>query len=209
MFLTFYFTNRCPDSVEFLSILHREGISNMFHKICVDGYSSKELFSLNLKILPALIVAAGNNSRPDVLQGPKPCFNWLNNMIQNRRANMAQIVNQQRKIIQEQHLAQKKAQGDYANGFNTDEMEGISDGYAYTNADIHQSKNFVPCGQEHLYNIMTPHFDDGKISESQLRQQMEQLERQRSGDNEQLKQIMEKNQIEAIIKGQCGNSNHF
>lgn len=199
MFIQLYYSKSCKLCIDFMNIINNEKLDKFFSKIDIEQLSSKQLFELRLKIVPAVIIISKDNPQPTVLQGSTPCFNWLNGIIQNRRENMSKYVDQQRKLIQEQYVAQKKAQGDYATGFVAEEMDGISDGYAYTDIDMHQSKSFVPHGQEHLYNIVTPQYTDSKISEFDLKKQMSLFENQRSTDTEQFKQLMEKNQIEAIL----------
>ena len=95
-------------------------------------------------------------------------------------------------------LLEKNKQADTGNiiEFSGVEMQGISDDYAYLDADIPQPKNFLQCGQE-AQSILT--FNEGsKITEEEIGQKITQVKNQRNTQGELFQQQMRIGQLEAV-----------
>src|SRR5437762_12388585 len=116
----------------------------------------------------------------------------------NRRRTLAQIVDQQRRLIQKAQ-ADERIRTDGALEYVDAEMDGITDNYSYNNIDLCQPKNFVMVGSEDKYSIMTPLNNDGKLDLETMRKQMTEQDSARNADTRQFMQMMEQNQIKAVI----------
>lgn len=180
-----------------MQVIFNENIKNMFILLCVEDYSSKQIATFNIKEVPAIVVSA-ENQLPAIYEGPAKCAQWINNFTLNRRKNLVQQVEQQRRLIQKAHSIVRTQEGGPVD-YNDNEMDGISDGYAYTNTDLGQAKSFVIVGDEENCFIRTPQLIEGKIDTEALRRQLSDLESSRNTDTSQFMKIMEQNQIKSVI----------
>lgn len=198
MFIRLFFSNRCEECANLRQVINNEGINKMFISICVDQFSSKQCQQLSIKEVPAIVVSA-ENQRPLVYEGPMKCSQWLTNFTLNRRKNLAQQVDQDRRLIQKAHF-QTRTQDGGPIEYNEAEMEGISDGYSYNREfDVGQPKNFVPVGFEDKYFIKTPKIHEETLDMDTLRRQMADLTSSRQNDNTEFMKAMELNQIRAVV----------
>jgi len=180
--------------------MFNEGIQRMFIPVCLDNSTSEEVYkimtSLKIETLPTIVISA-ENQQPMIFEGPVQCSQWLTNFTLNRRKNIVQDVEKQRRLIQRAQIIARNQDG--TDGFAEAEMDGISDAYSYNATEIGQPKNFVMVGDEDKYNIMTPQLVEGKIDMKTMKRQMAELESARDTDKRQLMQIMEQNQINAVM----------
>lgn len=204
MLIQLFYSNKCSACVELLAVIINEGIQRIFVPVCLDDMNSSELViflsKLRIEKIPAIIITEGN-LQPTVLEGALQCSQWLNTMIQNRRNNIKQIVENQRRAIQKTQTA-LRMKNESALEYVPDEMDGVSDSYAYTTTDMYQPKNYVPHGCENGYLVVTPQVMETKINKDELTRQMSSLEQTREADKMELQKIMEQNQIAAIMHAQ-------
>ena len=197
MFIRLFYSKKCNECMNLWQVIQNENIIKMFIPVCVDDFTSQQLSTLSMKEVPSIVVSA-ENQKPAIFEGPVKCSQWLTNFTINRRRNLAQQVDQQRKLIQKTHANIRVQEGGPVE-YTEAEMDGISDTYSYNNVDIGQAKNFVMVGDEANHFIRTPQMVENKIDTELMRRQMNELDTARTADNQQLMKIMEQNQIRSII----------
>jgi len=183
--------------MELWRVINNEGIQQMFVPVCLDRMNSKDIAQLKLEKIPSIIISS-QNGPPQIFEGPQKCGQWLNQIIQNRRNNMIQQVETQRRLIQKQQQEKKLQEGSVLE-FIGEEMEGISDAYSYLATDMYQPKNFIPVGQEENYRMATLQMKESKISNDELSKNISDLRHNREKDSDELKRMMEQNQLQIII----------
>ena len=206
MIIRLYYSMTCDECKNILRVISNEGIDRLFTFIRLDNISSKELqsiaSSIGIKSVPTIVINVENHS-PGIYEGPSMCDQWLTSFTLNRRNNIAQEVDNQRKLIQKaQTIA--RAQGGLTEGFAEAELEGISDNYSYNATDLCQPKSFVMIGDEDKHFIMTPQISEGKVDTDTMRRQLAEIESARTTDTLQMQKIMEQNQIRAIFERKNG-----
>lgn len=197
MFIRLFYSNRCNECMNLWQVINNEGIVKMFIPVCVDNFTSEQFQNISIKKVPAIVVSA-ENQRPAIFEGPVKCSQWLNNFTINRRQNLIRQVDQQRRLIQKAHVS-ARTQDNGPLEYSEAEMGGVGDEYAYTGTDLSQPKNFIPVGQEENYFISTPLMNENKIDMNTLKRNLADLENSRSNENQQFMQMMEQNQIRAVI----------
>lgn len=198
MFIRVFYSAKCRECINLWQVIYNEGIARMFIPVCLDNFNSKQIASMmsTVKAIPAIVVSAENQPSA-VFEGPQRCSQWLTNFTLNRRRNMAQQVEQQRRLIQKAQTIAKHQDG--TDGFTEAEMLGISDSYSYNATDLCQPKSFVMVGDEDKYAIMTPQIVEGKVDIETMKRQLAELDASRNADTQQFMKTMEMNQINAVI----------
>lgn len=177
-------------------VISNEGIDKMFNLINLDKFSSQQLSKLSIAQIPTIVIS-NQNQQNDVYEGPQRCSQWLNNFTANRRQQIRLQVEQKMKLVQREQALARANNGPIE--YIEDEMDGVTDTYAYTNTDLCQPKQFINIGQEENYNIMTPQVKENIIDNKSMNKQLSQLESNRNNDTNQFMKIMEQNQIQAVI----------
>ena len=132
MFGYLFYSPRCESSANFIKIITSERINQMFNLMNIDTMSTEQILSLGIKKTPMLVLR-DNNNRTIGVHEAQNAFEWLNNLIQFRRQNMAKIVEENRKKIL-QSRGQQNVNKDLVSG-KSDELNGISDNYSYIDID--------------------------------------------------------------------------
>lgn len=198
MIIRLFYSKKCDECMNLIQVIINEGIIRMFTLMCLDNYTSKEIASLSIKEVPAIVINA-ENQVPVIFEGPMRCSQWLTNFTLNRRRNLAQQVEQQRRLVQKSHANVRTQEGGPIE-YTEAEMDGVSDGYSYNNSDLlYQPKNFVMVGDEENCFIRTPQLVEGKVDMETMKRQLSDLEASRQNDNQQFMKSMEQNQIKAVI----------
>lgn len=197
MIIRLFYSKKCPECMNLIQVIYNEGIVLMFTLVCLDNYSSKQIASYSIKQVPAIVINA-ENQLPAIYEGPVRCSQWLTNFTSNRRRNLAQQVELNRRLVQKTHANIRTQEGGPIE-YTDAEMDGVSDGYSYNNTDLYQPKNFVMVGNEENCFIRTPQLVEGKVDIETMRRQMTDLESNRQNDNQQFMKIMEQNQIKAVV----------
>ena len=199
MFIRVFYSMKCKECINLWQVINNEGISRMFIPVCLDNFSSKQISSVmtSIRAIPAIVISS-ENQKTAIFEGPQSCSQWLTSFTLNRRRNMAQEVEQQRKLIQKAQCIARAQEGG-AQEFTEAEMDGISDNYSYNHTNLCQPKNFVMVGSEDQNTIMTPQIVEGKIDINTMKKQLIDLESSRNTDNQQFMKAMEQNQIKTIL----------
>lgn len=200
MFIQLFYSTKCQACNELWTVIINEGLQRMFVPVCLDKMSPKSISELKLERIPAIIILS-DGQRPIIYEGSNACGEWLNTIIKNRRINMKQYVETQRKLIHQRQLATKNSE-QHAIEYVTEEMDGISDAYSYVATDLFQPKNYVPVGQEHNFNIVTPQDKEQKINNIETMSNVKELMRVRDKDAVDLQKMMEQQQIQTILNSQ-------
>lgn len=200
MFIRIIYSTKCRECINLLQVIKNEGMDNMFIFVCLDNFTSKQLANLGLgnsKELP-IIVVSSQNQPSMIIEGPQKCSQWINNFTMNRRKNIIQQVESRRKEIEQAQATARNQDGGPIE-FVQDEMDGISDNYAYNGTDLPQPKNFVVVGNEENYNIRTMNVDDEKLDKSKMMAELSGLEKSRNNESSLFKQMMEREVINAVV----------
>ena len=197
MYIRIFYSEKCQDCMNLLNVIFNERIQRMFFYVCLDNMTTEQLMQISFKVVPAISISSQNHNTV-VYEGPIECSKWLNSFIYNRRMNIKQQIDQQRRLLQKERVAARKEDGGVIE-YNEDEMDGISDGYAYKDTDLYQAKSFVPVGQEGFFNITTLQANESSMSKEDMMAQLSEINKQRSNTDNELKNIMERKQIEAVF----------
>lgn len=166
MFGFLFYSPRCESSANFIRIITSEKINNLFNLVSIDTMSTEKLISLGIKKTPMLVLRNQQNQTIGVHEG-QSAFEWLNNLIQFRRQNMMNMVEQNRKKLIQSNMAQQMNKDNVAG--RSDELTGVSDNFAYVNVDYVPTKSFLPYGQDNDFKILTFKDNQGKISENEMK----------------------------------------
>ena len=166
MFGFLFYSPRCESSANFIRIITSEKINNLFNLVSIDTMSTEQLISLGIKKTPMLVLRNQQNQTVGVNEG-QSAFEWLNNLIQFRRQNMMNMVEQNRKKLIQSNMAQQMNKDNVAG--RSDELTGVSDNFAYVNVDYVPTKSFLPYGQDNDFKILTFKDNQGKISENEMK----------------------------------------
>jgi hypothetical protein len=201
MFIRIFYSERCSESMNLWQVIFNEGINRMFIPVNVDKFSLEQTARLRIKYVPSIVINS-ENQQVRIYEGAQQCSDWLTGFTLNRRKQLAQQVDKQRRIIQRAQNDERK-QSDGVLEYLDAEMDGISDNYAYNNTDLCQPKNFIMVGDEDKYAVITPQCEEGKLDIDTMKKQLAEQEKVRTDDNHQFMRMMEQNQIKAVI-----NNNH-
>jgi hypothetical protein len=198
MIIRLFYSNKCQECMNLCQVIFNEGIVRMFIPVCLDNFNSKQIASLSIKQIPAIVVSA-ENQQTAVFEGPQQCSAWLTSFTLNRRRNIAQRVEEQRRLIQKNHAIARAQEGGPSE-YTEAEMDGVSDSYSYNGTELCQPKNYVMVGTEESCAIPTPQVNhEGKIDMEDMRRRLADLESARKADNQQYMSLMEQNQIKAVV----------
>ena len=187
----FYSFKNCKNSVHMWKIMDREGIIGWFEKMNIDNFSLEQLLEFGLKSVPAILIIS--NNKKELYEG-RNAFKWIEHFIQNRRNNMAMMVNSNRQKILQKNMMINNSITDFSKA----EMSGMSDDYAYLNTDIAQAKNYVNCNID-TQPIITFN-EKNKLNQAEMQNAMNDVEKYRKQQNQVLKDDMRNGQIEAICE---------
>ena len=198
-----FYSPRCESSANFIRIITTEKINQMFNLVNIDTMSREQIISLGISKTPMLVLRDQNNQTIGVHEG-QAAFIWLNNLIQNRRQNMAKIIQENRKKLIQSNMAQN-INKDLVSG-KTDEMTGVSDNYSYVDIDYTSSKSFLPYGQDSDFRILTFKDNQGKITNNELNTKISEYNNIRSKTDNDIKNIIDNN-LKTSLVSQIQNNN--
>lgn len=203
MFGFLFYSPRCESSANFIRIITSEKINSMFNLISIDTMSTEQLISLGIKKTPMLVLRNQNNETIGVHEG-QASFEWLNNLIQFRRQNMMNMVEQNRKRLIQSNMA-TQANKDNVSG-RSDELTGLSDNFAYVNVDYVPTKTYLPYGQDNDFKILTFKDNQGKITERDMKSKISEYESTRKQTDTEIKNIVD-TQLKSNLLNQINNPN--
>jgi len=202
MFGYLFYSPRCESSANFIRIITSEKINNMFNLISIDNMSTEQLISLGIKKTPMLVLRNQHNQTIGVHEG-QSAFEWLNNLIQFRRQNIINTVEQNRKKLIQSNMAQQINKDNIAG--KSDELSGISDNFTYINVDYVPTKSFLPYGQDSEFKILTFKDNQNKICEQDMKSKLSEYQNMRTKTDSDIKNIVD-NQLKSNIINQLNNN---
>jgi len=190
MFGYLFYSPRCESSANFIRIITSEKINQIFNLISIDTMTTEQILSLGIKKTPMLVLRDNNNRTIGINEG-SAAFEWLNNLIQFRRQNIAKIVEENRKKILQINMAQNMNK-DMVSG-KSDETTGISDNFSYINLDYTSSKSFLPYGHDNEFKILTFNDNQEKISNNEMNSKISEYNNIRNKTDTDIKNIIDTN----------------
>ena len=76
MSIRFFYSDKCNECRNLLSIIDREKIMNLFYLICVDSMSVEQIMNLKLKKVPAIIIQ-NEGEIPMINEGASNFLNFM------------------------------------------------------------------------------------------------------------------------------------
>lgn len=205
MFGFLFYSSRCEGSANFIRHITSEKINNLFNLVSIDTMSTEQIISLGIKRTPMLVLRNQNNETIGVHEG-SAAFEWLNNLIQFRRQNMAKIVEQNRKKLIQSNNNNQNVPKDNIIG-KSDDITGISDNFSYIDIDYTPSKSFLPYGQDNDYKILTFNDNQGKINNKDMTSKINEYNNIRSVTDNQIKENITTQLKNNIINNIQSNNN--
>lgn len=224
-----FYSNNCETCINLIAIMKNEKLLEMFDCRDVEKMGLEELTRLGLEDVPTILIIntsqSGEQQKGIHVKG-QAC-KWVENVINNRRAHMIKYNENVTKLIEMQEM--KKRMQDGLLGYSSMEIGGISDDYSYwsdkpdldKNLDMAQAKTFLGYDADpkkflQLYNqsrIMTiPDVEGNKddkrklkgyiVTEKEQKKLMEDLDKNREKQIGVIKDNMQKEQIDSVIKAQ-------
>lgn len=181
-----FFSKRCKDCNDLLTLLKNENLLGNFVLFCVDGRLN-ELPS-GITMVPTMVVSGINKP----LVGREP-FEWVNKVKFLKQANM------NNKMLMQQNLM-RMAQKVGPQGFRVDEMTGISDTFAFTDRDKPLDHRYVNANDDKNAIFTAP--EQEKISPLEQKKRIEKLENDRKMQDTQNSDIMKRQQLYAVMQAE-------
>jgi hypothetical protein len=120
MDITVFWSEKCNACLELWTVIMNEGIQRMFREENIYRYPTEKIMKLGIDKVPTIIVSVGGQ-KPMIFEGGIQCSQWLNQMIQNRRMNMKQMVENERRLIQRTQALARLQDGGAA-AYDVEEM---------------------------------------------------------------------------------------
>lgn len=198
MFIRVFYSTRCNECMNLWQVIYNEGLNKLFIPVCLDNFKAEDLSKLKIKEIPAIVIS--EEGRPaSIFEGPSYCSQWLTSFTINRRKNLAMQVEERRRLIQKAQAIARNQDGGPIE-YTEAEMDGVSDNYAYTSTDLCQPKSFVMVGHEDNCTIITPIVNgQSKVTADAMKRELAELDASRSRDTQDFMNMMERNQISAIV----------
>jgi hypothetical protein len=202
MGFVFYHPNNAG-SFNLMKLMENEGMLRMFELRSVQGMSDENLISYGIYAVPTIVFI--NNGNKGIYEKEK-AFAFVNNMIENRRQNIMRRTENHRKLIQTNGMMNNIKEGLFE--YNSNESQGVSDAYSYWKDDINQDievaqpKSFLQYGKDAQYGIMTlPENPNNKfkLTADMQSKMVANIQQQRGQQEEQIKQVLEQQQIDKIL----------
>jgi hypothetical protein len=204
-----------------ITLLERHGLNKIFEYKLVDNMTDEQLMKLQLNSVPTLLVISDNGGQKQqfIYEG-NDAFKWVDTFLIGRRQSMMKNAESSRKLIQNSNTKEKLTQKLYE--YCPGEHSGISDGYAYYNDDENKDRAMtVPQGKmfsnglgfqnDNIGAIPLP--GSGKVkdykakegltavygNEHNVKKVMENMEKERAKQDENLRLGMEEDTIKIVI----------
>ena len=203
-----FYSKKCTFCRDLMKIMENQNMINMFVLKCVDDMTSTDFTKLGLRFVPTLVLINNNNGQQSKgIYEKTEAFKWVNNVIENRRDNMIKFAENNRRLIEVNEMKKRIADGLTENCQN--EMDGISDSYAYWKNDLSQDidmaqpKSFVSAANvgNPLYGIETVPDDKSikKLSKKEQEKMIDFLANKRNDDDINMKSFMKQQQINKVF----------
>jgi hypothetical protein len=190
--------------------MRSQNIIGMFKENCIDTMRTDEIIRLGLNVVPTIIIVSQANQAKGIYEKDK-AFKYIEELLANRRSFGTSSAESTRKLIQSNNIKQNIKDGLYE--YQKMESEGFSDAYSYFNndqakeLDLSQPKSFLPHGKDKDYGIITipeskTEIIKNKIKKVEQEKMMKSIMSMRNTQDNQLKDIMNREQIECVINSQ-------
>lgn len=192
-----------------MKLMENEGMIRMFELRSVENMSNEQLVSYGINAIPTIVFI--NNGKKGIY-AKDDAFTFVNNMIQSRRQNIMKRTEQHRRLIQTNGMMNNIKEGLFE--YNSNESQGISDAYSYWKDDmaqdieVAQPKSFLQYGKDEQYNILTlPENPNNKfkLTADMQTKMVGNIKQQRDQQEEQIKQVLEQQQIDKILNYNSNN----
>jgi len=186
-----------------MKLMENEGMIRMFELRSIESFTDEQLISYGINAVPTIVFI--NNGKKGIY-AKEDAFAFINNMIQSRRQNIIKRTEEHRRLIQKTGIMNNIKEGLFE--YNSNESQGISDAYSYWKDDVNndiehaQPKSFLQYGKDSQYGIMTlPENSNNKfkLTDDIQKKMVNNLKQQRDQQEGQIKQILEQQQIDAIL----------
>lgn len=182
MDLILFYSNKCNSCKNFIQLLKNNNINNLFKMKCIDGIQIDKLLKTGIKNVPTLLIK-GQNGKTALYE----CINafiWIDNFIKYNKNAPSQEEN----IVS------------FLDGYKVDELEGISDTYAFLQSDDPLPKSFQPYGKDNQFKILTLPSNNEKILDKDQNILLKKIESERDKQTQQLREQMEKTHLDIMMK---------
>lgn len=224
-----FYSNNCETCMNIITIMKTEKLLEMFECKDVEKMSVEELTRLGLTEVPTIVVITTSQTgeQQKGVYVSKAAFDWVTQVVNNRRMNMIKYTENTKKLIEMQEM--KKRMQDGLLGYASMELNGISDNYSYwsdninidKNLDMAQAKSFGGYSKDpkkflQLHSqsrIMTiPDVEGSKedkkkhkgyiLTEKEQKKALEELEVNRKTQLNIIKDNMQKEQITSVMNAE-------
>ena len=171
-----FYSKNCNASKNLLMIMKNINILNNFILYCIEDKKVPN----GINIVPTLLVSSINKP----LEGIN-AFKWVENI----------------KFLKKDNISKKEIG---PNGYYSLEMNGFSDKYSNMNNDNAQDQFYHSLNKEKSNGIFTAP-EKKKLNDEEYSQELEQIKNVRNSQEKDIKNVMKKQQIAAIIKEENKN----
>ena len=183
----FYYSKFSTMCTDLLKLMDSYKILNKFLLKCIDDMPN---IPPQLERVPTLIVVGVD--KPLVA---KEAVAWFNNM---RPIFMQQCMETQNKTIMTGIMKNNMQTLQGPKGYTSNEYDGISDSFAYTDVDMAQPKTFCEYGND-KDAIYTPAKEDTTIKQNEQERNTKELEKIRKQQDAEFSSVMKRGQLEAVM----------
>lgn len=202
-----FYSEKCEFCLNLRNVMHNQGLLNFFRSQCVDGMRVEEIARLGLTAVPTIVIVTQGGAKG--IYEKEEAFKYIEGMIANKRKNAMMQSENEHKLIQVNNIKRNVQEGLYE--YQEQEAVGFSDMYAYWSNDLAkdldaaQPKSFLPHGKDSDYAILTIPESKADVLRNKLTKDDQdkmigKMDLFRKEQDVQLRTLMEKEQIEKVIK---------
>lgn len=188
-----FYSNKCKTCYNLIRLLQNQGIIKNFKLFCVDD--NKKSLPPFVTIVPTMVVNEIN--KPLVGQ---ETFKYVNTV---KMMNEKNWVDNNHKLTM-QNIMMNNQKKDYI-GYDTNEMSGFSDNFAYTKTDNAQPHSYVKLDNKNS-SIFTAPKDNKKLSKEEQNKAIKNIQEKRDSQDVFYKNEMEKDQQHKVYINKLKNN---
>ena len=182
-----FYSRNCITCANLMQIMKNANLLQQFNLYCVDDHLND--LPPHITKVPTLLIG---ELKQQFVAGD--AFKWVESV---KFMNQKNMIEMNKKIIMANMIKQQQMMGPH--GFTKEEMGGFSDGFAFTEVDHAQAHSFFNYKTETDNTIFTAPEEKSKISQSDQRKKMAEVEASRKDQDKQNESVMKQNQINAVI----------
>jgi hypothetical protein len=184
----FFYSRSCVTCANLMNIMKNINILQNFNLYCVDDHLNN--LPPHITTIPTLIVG---ELKQQFVAGD--AFKWVESV---KFMNQKHAMEMNKKNIMANMIKQQQLMGPH--GYANSEMGGFSDSFAFTDVDHAQAHSFFGYKSENDNTIFTAPEETEKISQSEQKKRMANVEINRKEQDKQNEVMMKNNQINAVIE---------